>query len=308
MGEITVLGSLNMDLVVPVPELPAPGETVLGGHLRTHAGGKGANQAVAAARLGGRARMVGRVGDDDHGRALRANLDRHGVDVSHVAEDRHHPTGAAVILVAEGGENVIAVAPGANAAVDGEDATAAAGATGVDDVLLLQLEIPMEASEAAAVTASRSGVRVILNAAPAAATPPSLLGALDVLVVNEHEAGRLLGYEVHTTDQALHAAAGLRRLGPRAAVVTLGTAGAAVADEDSCVQVPAFPVRAVDATGAGDAFVGAMAVCLADGMRLAEAVRMGCAAGALAVTRHGAQDSLPTTDEVRQLLASRETP
>ena len=291
---IVVLGSLNMDLVTRVAALPAPGETVLGDRLRMFTGGKGANQAVAAARLGGRVAMVGRVGRDAGGDALLRQLSVDGVDASGVERDGDEPSGAALIMVGADGENLIAVAPGANGRVGAADVERAVRAVGPDGLLALQLEIPAEA----AVRAIRTGGRVLLNAAPAAPLPLGLLRGLEALVVNQSEAAALLGRSTSGVDAAreLHAA------GSALAVVTLGAAGAALCDADGARVAEPFPVRAVDTTAAGDAFVGALAVGLAAGRRAAEAVRFANAAGAAAATRAGAQESLPRLEDLRRLF------
>ncbi|WP_242904882.1 ribokinase [Actinomadura terrae] len=290
---LLVVGSVNMDLTVTVPRLPGCGETVLGFEAVPGPGGKGANQAVAARRLGAAVRMAGLVGDDAHGAELRAALAAEGVDASGVGVAPGTATGLAMIMVRPDGENAIAVAPGANAALGPGVRDAVADA----DALLMQLEIPVDACEAAAEEARRRGMLVVLNAAPA---PPvvdapvaRLLRLVDLLIVNESEAAALGGDG---------AAAELRRLGPDRVVVTLGADGAAGADTDGEFRVAAFPVPAVDAVGAGDAFCAALTVGVAAGLPLRAAARRACAAGALAVTRRGAQGSLPRTADVDALL------
>jgi ribokinase len=293
VGRIVVLGSLNVDLVARVPALPRPGETVLGGRLETFTGGKGGNQAVAAARLGGRVAMVGRVGRDAGGDSLVEQLSHDGVDVSGVARDAVEPTGTALVMVDSAGENLIAVARGANGQVDASDVERALAAAEPDGLLVLQLEVPLEA----VAPAIRRGRRVLLNAAPAsAALDVGLLAGLEALVVNESEAAALLGNELAGLDAAreLHAA------GPRVAVVTLGAAGAALCDADGPRRVEPFPVRAVDTTAAGDAFVGALAVGLAAGWSANRAARLASAAGAAAAAWAGAQASLPSADDLRR--------
>jgi len=297
---VVVVGSLNMDLVVSVPRHPAPGETVLGGDLVRHPGGKGANQAVAAARMGAAVRMVGRVGDDAFGQALVANLENEGVDAGGVRPLAGIPTGVALIAVDERGENAIVVSPGANARLrpkdlDPGDFTGRA-------VVLLQLEIPLETAIRAAELGRAAGARVVLNAAPAQVLPDELLARVDLLVVNEHEAAAILkGEPPRTLEEALAQADALFRQGPTA-VVTLGEKGLAHAGRGGSGTLPAFPVRAVDTTAAGDAFTGALAAAIAEGAPLPEALRFGAAAGALATTRPGAQTSLPTRTEVLALL------
>jgi len=302
---VAVVGSINTDLVVYTPRLPRPGETALGGDLHRFGGGKGANQAVAAARLGGTVRMIGRVGDDDFGRVATANLTRHGVNVEGVATTAGTPSGVALIVVDERGENLIALAPGANwrvAAADVEEGWPGASAC---SVLLMQLEVPLEADLRAAVLGRRAGWTVILNPAPAPATPlpAELLGLTDVIVPNEGEAAALTGLAVDDPDSAERAGRALLAMGPRAVVVTLGARGACVVTAESAEHIPAVPVRAVDTTGAGDAFCGGLALALARGDGLVEAARYAGHVAALSVTRRGAQESMPTADEVAALLA-----
>jgi ribokinase len=299
---IVVLGSLNVDLVAAVPALPRPGETALGDRLLTFTGGKGANQAVAAARLGGRVAMVGRVGADAGGDALVRQLERDGVDVAGVSRDDREPTGAALIMVDAVGENLIAVARGANGRVGAEEVARAVRAGDRGSVLVLQLEVPREAVTLAVEQARRAGRRVLLNAAPAAPLAPGLLAGLEALVVNESEAAALLGHPVADAAAGLAAARRLHEAGVRLAVVTLGAAGAALCDADGRRLAEPFPVTAVDTTAAGDAFVGALAVGLASGRPAREAVRLANAAGAAAATRAGAQDSLPRPADLERLF------
>jgi ribokinase len=297
--EIAVVGSLNLDIVVPVPEHPAPGDTVLGGDHRRHFGGKGANQAVAAARLGRTVAMTGRVGDDEPGRSLTSALAGDGVSVDGVRVDPDAPTGLALITVDPSGENAIVVSPGANARLSVEDVSEDAASIAGAGVVLLQLEIPIEAVTRAADATEGT---VILNPAPARPLPGELLRAIDVLVPNRGELAVLAGGLEDEEPDALVAAA--RALeGPGAIVVTLGAEGSLLVTMDDALHVPAFDVEPVDTTGAGDAFCGALADALVRGEKLADAVRWATAAGACAVTRPGAQDSLPTRAEVEQLLA-----
>jgi len=291
--DVVVVGSANADLVVRVDRRPLAGETVLGGDVATIPGGKGANQAVAAARLaagtGAGVAFVGRVGDDEHGAMLRASLTASGVDVTHLrTADR--PTGAAVVLVDPDGDNSIVVSPGANAAVAPDDARCDLVAAAA--VLVLQREVAPGVSLAAA---EHTRGRVVLNLAPAGQVPDALLARTDVLVVNEHEAALLLGEPVGDggTDPAA-AAARMRDLGPGAVVVTLGGRGAVAVDGTGTVRAAAPAVDVVDTTGAGDCFVGALAWRLAAGAPLADALAVAVRAGALAVTKAGAQPSYPT--------------
>jgi ribokinase len=305
-AQIVVLGSLNADLVVAVPRLPRPAETVMGDRLQTFPGGKGANQAVAAARLGGSVSMIGRVGRDAFGDMLLQSLAADGVDTSDVGRDADEPTGVALIVVEDGGQNMIAVAPGANSSVDGREVERAAERLSPEGVLLLELEVPVPAVEAAARIARQRGSRVILNAAPAAASlPDRLLGQVDVLVVNEVEAATLFGGRVASLDDAAAAGRAALDRGAGAAVITLGAAGAVVVEASGSTRVAAYPVVAVDATAAGDAFVGALALSVLRGADLVSAARVGAAAGAAAATRTGAQSSLPRPADLEAVLATR---
>jgi ribokinase len=297
--QVTVLGSLNMDISVTVPRLPGPGATVLGSAARFTPGGKGANQAVAAARLGADVRMVGCVGDDDFGRQLLAALRAEHVNTDALREITGVPTGLAMIAVDENGENLIVVAPGANHQVGPADVAAAAAS--YRDILVLSAEIP-----AAAITQALSQKGpAVLNLAPASHTAAELVAAsgktLDWLVVNESEAAAVLGRPVHGLADAAHAAAELTRRGPRHAVVTAGAHGAALATaatEDGAQVIEGFRVQTVDTVGAGDTFVGALAVALAAGVPAREAVIAASAAGAAAVTRHGAQTAMPRPADI----------
>ncbi|MCX7680897.1 MAG: ribokinase [Anaerolineae bacterium] len=300
---ITVVGSLNMDMVVRVPRLPRPGETVIGSDFRTIPGGKGANQAVAAARLGAQTSMVGRVGRDDFGRLLLDNLAAAQVDHRFVRQDPGAPTGVAFIEVDDAGKNSIVVASGANARLTPADVDIAAATITAASALLLQLEIPLETVARAAAVAHAAGVKVILNPAPARPLPAELLALVDVLVPNESETEILTGLPVGSQAEAERAALTLLEAGVGAVVLTLGERGALLAQDGRTQTFPAFEVKPADVTAAGDAFLAGFAVALAEGKPLAEAVRWGNAAGALATTKLGAQPSLPTRQEVERLLA-----
>jgi ribokinase len=294
---ITVLGSLNMDISVSVRRLPAPGETVLGPGAVIAPGGKGANQAVAAARLGGVVRMTGCTGDDDFARMARSALAADGVDVSGVRTVAGAATGLALITVDASGENMITVAAGANAQAG--DAEVAAALAGARDLLVLSAEIPVRTLADVLAGARSAGVRCLLNLAPAPAEPAALLaGGVDWLVVNESEAGAVLRRGVGGLADAGAAARDLRGLGARHVVVTAGSQGAALAGPAGDEVVPAFSVPSVDSVGAGDAFVAALAVALAAGVPPADAVRAASAAGATATTRRGTQDALPRPPDI----------
>lgn len=290
-GSVVVVGSANVDLVVDVPRHPRGGETILGENLRRTPGGKGANQAVAAARGGGAdVTFVGAVGRDDDGELLLASLRQAGVRTDPVSLSEL-ATGTALIAVTADGENTIIVAPGANSEVTIEDGTA--GRLGEADVILAQLEIPLETVSSAA-RARREGATFVLNAAPSRPLPADVLEEVDVLVVNEPEAREVAGREGSLDELA----AALNELVP-AVVVTLGADGAVVARRRADrTHVPAPKVRAVDTTGAGDAFCGVLAAALAAGTDLADAVHRACLAGALTATRSGAQTAVPSAEEL----------
>jgi ribokinase len=304
--DLLVVGSANADLVVGVDRRPGAGETVLGSDLAVHPGGKGANQAVAAGRLGARTALLARIGDDDYGRLLLDSQRAAGVDTVGVLVGGA-PTGVALITVDPSGDNSIVVSPGANSRLTPGDVRRAGSLLAAARVVSLQLEIPLE-TVAEVVRAAeagfddRPGPRVVLNPSPPAPLPADVLAACDPLVVNEHEARYLLSD--HPAGHAAHPeawASALLARGPRSVVVTLGGAGALVADRDRTVRVPSLPVEAVDTTGAGDAFTGALAWRLGVGDDLETAVRYAVRVGAAAVTRAGAQVSFPTADEVAAL-------
>jgi ribokinase len=297
--KVTVLGSLNMDISVTVPLLPVPGATVLGSAAQFTPGGKGANQAVAAARLGADVRMVGCVGGDDFGRQLLAALRAEGIDADATRVVRSVPTGLAMIAVDPAGENLIIVAPGANHQVGSADVDKAA--TNSNDILVISAEIP---APAIARALARPGPK-ILNLAPAPENAAELVttaGAhLDWLVVNESEAAAILGRPVRGLADAALAATELVAVGPRHAVVTAGAHGAALASAAAtgpAEVIDGFPVQAVDTVGAGDTFVGALAVALAAGVPPPQALRAAAAAGATAVTRPGAQTAMPRPADI----------
>jgi|HubBroStandDraft_2_1064218.scaffolds.fasta_scaffold93955_2 ribokinase len=294
---LTVLGSLNMDISVTVPRLPAPGATVLGSAAVFTPGGKGANQAVAAARLGADVRMTGCVGGDDFGRRLLAALREAEVNAEGVRVVDDVPTGLAMISVDRAGENIITVAPGANHEVRAADAAAAAG--GPHDALVISAEVPVPAIRAA--LARAHGTLCVLNLAPVPEQAAAIVAdGVEWLVVNESEAGAVLGRPVDGLKDAAQAAAELAAAGARRAVVTAGAHGAALAGPDGGpLTIEAFDVKTVDTVGAGDTFVAALAVTLAVGIPAAEAVRAAAAAGATAATRPGAQAGMPHPADIR---------
>jgi ribokinase len=300
---IVVAGSINMDLVVRSDHLPRRGETVIGRETRELPGGKGANQAVAAARLQADVSFIGRVGDDGFGQRLLNGLRQEGIDVGRVDVTAQCASGLAIVAVEDSGENSITVIPGANGRLTPDDVKAAAELIRDADVLLLQLEVPVETVLTAIEIAHQHGTPVILDPAPAPASfPPSLL-SVDVACPNESEAAALAGVPVFNLDDAKRATRQLRALGVRHAVVTLGRAGALVCGpDDHCEHIPSFDVQAIDTTAAGDAFAAALGVSLARGMTIVDAIRYACAAGALAASRHGAQPAMPTAAEIARLV------
>ena len=301
MADVFVMGSINQDFVLKVERRPKPGETVTDAVLSTHNGGKGANQAAAAALLGASVAFLGRVGDDGFGGPLVRALEEKGVETSLIEEAPGSSTGTAFITVTEDGENAITVAPGANRRLTPEDVDAARGAIGEAAVLVAQMEVPRETVTRAGEVAGEVGTRVILNLAPPFEVPRAVLEGLDVLVVNEHEAAFLLGEGVEGVEGALAAAPRLVSLGPASAVVTVGADGAVFAEGQSAGHVTAPEAEVVDTTGAGDAFVGALAVRVSRGDSSEEAAAYAARAGAAAVTREGAQGALPTPDVLEAL-------
>ncbi len=301
---VVVVGSANLDVVVPVPHHPVTGETVMGGDHALVPGGKGANQAVAAARQGAEVTFVGRVGADDAGTMLRMSLEEAGVLTTHLATDSEAPSGIALIGVDDDGDNAIVVSPGANARVTAADVAAAAGAVAGAEVVLLQLEVPVEAVTAAADTATGT---VILNPAPAPTEPDSLpvklLDRVDVLVPNTIELAQLTGSDLSGDAGDLATAA--RSLGVDTVVVTRGSAGGLIVTDDDAIEVPAPTIAPVDTTGAGDSFCGALAAALAGGKSILEATERAVHAGAVAATRPGAQPSMPTAVEVDAAVDGR---
>ena len=305
MRNVLVVGSSNTDMVLRVPRIPKPGETVLGGAFVMAAGGKGANQAVAAARAGANVVFVARVGEDVFGEQALANFRADGIDTRFVLRTVGAPSGVALINVDGRGENSISVASGANAVLSAADIEGAAPAFSSADVVLLQLESPLEAVEAAVRRAGERGVPVILNPAPARPLADDLLRRVAVLTPNEHEAELLAGVPVRDEEGARQAAARLRARGPAAVVVTLGERGAYASSREFEGLVPAFKVVPVDTTAAGDVFIGALAAAVAEGAPLAEALRFASAAAAISVTRPGAQPSAPARAEIEAFLGGR---
>ncbi len=295
---IVVVGSSNSDMVVATPHLPAPGETVLGGSFLMAAGGKGANQAVAAARLGAEVALVARMGDDSLGEAALAQMQREGIDTRFITRDDEAPSGVALILVDGQGENLIAVAPGANARLSPRDVERARLAIDSAALLLLQLEVPLESVRRAARLARAAGVDVVLDPAPAQELDAELLGDVTILTPNESEAERLTGIAVTDEDSGFRAARDLRSRGVEVVVVTVGGAGCLLLSHEHRLAIRPPEVEAIDTTAAGDTFNGALAWRLADGAPLVEALETACRAAAISTTRRGAQPSMPTRDEL----------
>jgi ribokinase len=292
-------------MIIRVPRIPRPGETVLGGALAMVGGGKGANQAVAAARAGGRVSFVARVGDDVFGDRALADLGAAGIDTGFVFRTPGMASGIALISVDDRGENSIAVASGANSVLSAADIERAAEAFASADILLLQLESPLETVEAAVGEATKRGVPVILNPAPARPLDDDLLRLIAILTPNESEAEVLSGIAAADEGGAMRAAARLRERGPRAVVITLGERGVYASAPEFEGPIPASSVRPVDSTAAGDVFNGALAVALAESKPLTAALRFAQAAAAISVTRLGAQPSAPTRAEIDAFLAAR---
>ena len=299
MGKTVVIGSANTDMVVKSERIPVPGETILGGRFIMNPGGKGANQAVAAARMGGEVVFVAKVGNDLFGRESIESWKKEGIDVSHVVTDPDNPSGVALIMVDAKGENCISVASGANAALgpDDLDPTVIASA----DIVLMQLETPVKTILHAAQCARSKGIPVILNPAPAAPLPDELFPCLYVITPNETEAEILTGIKVTDNVSAEKAAEFLWKKGVKNVIITMGKQGAFVFCEDFHGIIPACRAEAVDTTAAGDIFNGTLAVCLSEKTDLKDAVRTAARAAAISVTRMGAQSSAPDRNEVEQL-------
>lgn len=301
-GPIVVIGSANVDMIVRVPRLPGPGETVGGGRFAQAFGGKGANQAVAAARAGGRVAFLARVGTDDLGKAMLKAYQREGIDASLVESTSAAASGTALILIDARGENAIAVAPGANDLLTPADIDAAAAAIRSAAMVVLQMEIPAASVRRTLEIAQAAGVPVLFNFAPAGSTEVPVSAAMTGLVVNETEAQALTGASVTGVASAFAAAKGLRARGPGFVAVTLGREGACVAGPEGEFHIPARRVEPVDTTAAGDTFCGALAATLVEGRGLRAAMEFATAAAAISVTRLGAQPSIPTRAEIEAML------
>jgi ribokinase len=300
--KIVVIGSSNTDMVIRTPRIPRPGETVLGGEFFMAPGGKGANQAVAAARAGGNVHFIARLGDDVFGRQSLEGFAGAGIHTRHIIKDKNAPSGVALIVVGPDGENCIAVASGANARLAAADVRKAKGVIASADIVLLQLESPLETVREAAELAASAGVPVILNPAPARALGDDILRKVAYLTPNETEAEILTGITLIKKSDLAKAAHSILARGMKAVLITLGAKGVYVATREKAEVVPAFKVIPVDTTAAGDAFNGALAVALAEGRPLFEAARFANAAAALATTKMGAQPSLANRKEIEGFL------
>lgn len=300
--DVVVIGSSNMDMVVRCRELPLPGQTMLGDSFVMNAGGKGANQAVAAAKLGANTQLVARLGNDVFAETCCQSFQEAGLHLDYIVRDETTASGIALIFVDENGENQIVVAPGANSRLTPRDVDAALPAIETAKVMILQLEVPMETVRHAAKLAVAHKTRVILNPAPARPLSPALLERIDILIANETEIMVLTGAEDLDTYTAAVACRPLLDAGVESVITTLGKEGALVTSGEGATRVPGFKVRAVDTTSAGDTFTGAVACGLAEGMKLEAAVRFANAAAALSATHEGAQVSMPSRAEVEQKL------
>jgi ribokinase len=298
MSRILVIGSSNTDMVIKTEKLPAPGETILGGTFLMNPGGKGANQAVAAARLGGKVTFITKRGNDLFGNQAVGLFMREGIDTQFIVKDMEYPSGVALITVDSTGENSIVVAPGSNGQLSEEDIPVSVFENPKTEILLLQLEIPVKTVEYAAVTASEKGIKVILNPAPACKIPDRLLQNIWLITPNETEAEAITGTEITDISSAYRAAVLIQQKGVKNVIITLGEMGAYIKSANFTGLVPGIKVTPVDTTAAGDVFNGALAVALSEGKDLQEAVDFANKAAAISVTRMGAQASAPYRSEV----------
>ncbi len=300
--KIVVIGSSNTDMIIQVPRIPRPGETILGGRFSSAAGGKGANQAVAAARAGGDVTFIACLGQDGIGSEAISGFEKDGINVSRITRDPESPSGVALIFVGDGGENSIAVAGGANMSLTPEKVRQNREVIQSADILVMQLESPLESVEAAASLAFAKHIPIILNPAPAQPLSDDLLGKTTFLTPNESEAELLTGVIVTGIESAREAASRLHERGVDQVIITMGSMGAFVSSPGRETLVPGFPVKPVDTTAAGDVFNGTLAVALAEGLPLEKAVRFANAAAALSVTKLGAQPSAPNRSEIEAFL------
>jgi ribokinase len=298
LKKILVVGSSNTDMVIKTRKFPAPGETILGGRFFMNPGGKGANQAVAARRLGGTVSFVGKIGDDIFGKQAMQLLEDEGIHVDFIATDPENPSGVALITVDAKGENSIVVAPGSNGTLSPDDFDLALSVLDESDLVLLQLEIPLSTVGHVAEMASQRGKKVVLNPAPADQLPDSLFKNIYLITPNETEAELLTGIRATNPETAQKAANILKEKGVKEVIITMGSAGAFVLSDEFTGMVPAPKVEAVDTTAAGDTFNGALVVALSEEMPMQKAVEFACRAASISVTRIGAQSSIPSRKEI----------
>ncbi len=298
---IVVIGSCNTDMVINTERLPLPGETIIGGNFFMNAGGKGANQAVAAARLGGKVSFMAKVGNDHFGSRSIEQYKSEGIEVEHVLVDGDNPSGVALIMVDAKGENCIAVASGANAMLRTEDIDKATGLLERGDIVLMQLETPLDTVEYVARIAKGMGKKVILNPAPALHLPDNLLGNLYMIIANETETEYITGTKITDMESICRAADIMSERGVENVVITLGSKGAFIKENGAYHKVPAIKVKAVDATAAGDTFCGAICVALAENKSILDAVEFANKCASVTVTRMGAQSSLPYRSEIDKM-------
>ena len=303
---IVVVGSSNTDMIIKSPRIPKPGETILGGAFQTAAGGKGANQAIAAARAGGDVAFVARIGDDMFGRRALEGFKNDGINSKYIKFDKTDPSGVALIIVDDVGENCIAVASGANANLNEKDILAVEALIQKADILLMQLETPLSTIQYAAKIAFYANVTVLLNPAPAQNLPSDLLKHVSILTPNELEAESLTGIKVIDDVSAKNASLSLSSMGPKVIVITLGAAGLYLHHKDFSGIIPGFKMNAIDTTAAGDVFNGGLAAALSENCDIFKAVKFAQAAAAISVTRLGAQPSAPRKEEIDKFVLSKQ--
>ncbi|MDP4214529.1 MAG: ribokinase [Bacteroidota bacterium] len=296
--DILIIGSSNTDMVIQAERLPAAGETILGGRFFMNPGGKGANQAVAAARLGGHITFIAKTGNDIFGRQSLQLFNAEGINTSHMLSDLENPSGVALITVDKNAENCIVVASGANASLSEKDLLPAKTVIENAGIILMQLEIPLETVRFVAQMAAEKGVMVVLNPAPACILPAGLLNQISVITPNEKEAEMLTGIGVDNMESARRAAQKIKDQGVETVIITLGSKGALLFHENEYTHVPGCVVKAIDTTAAGDVFNGALVVALSEGKNMQESTRFACQAAAISVTKLGAQASAPYRKEV----------
>lgn len=299
---ILVVGSTNTDMVIKADHLPAPGETILGGHFFMNPGGKGANQAVAAKRLGGEVTFIAKTGNDIFGGRSIQLFKEEGIDITHMIIDAEHPSGVALITVDKNAENCIVVASGANATLSPADLGPATELIKKAGIVLMQLEIPLETVLYVALIAKAQGAQVILNPAPACPLDEALLTCISIITPNKKEAEMLSGISINDMVSTASAARAIREKGVETVIITLGATGAYISNKDMDVLIPSHAVNAVDTTAAGDVFNGALAVALSEGIPLKQAVAFACKAASISVTRLGAQSAAPHRSEIESIL------